>query len=75
MFRAFMKGKTIEEIAESATDPKPTPETVRQSIQKEREKFEDACLRRVLSRAKKGKVDAIDWLSRRGLFDSIRLED
>ena len=41
-------------------------------ILKERERFEDTCLRQVIANAKKGDVTAIDWLSKRGLFDQIK---
>ena len=75
MFRWLMQGKTIEEIVENCKDPKPTEESVRDSILREREKFEDACLKNVLRNARQGNVDAIDWLTRRGLFESIRLKD
>lgn len=70
-----MQGKSVEDIAESCKDPKPTPEEVRKSIARERDKFEDACLRSVLSNARKGDVSAIDWLARRGLFESVKTQD
>lgn len=73
MFRAIMQGKTIEEIVESARDPKPSMEHVRESIIREREKFENACLKKVLANARQGDVSAIDWLAERGLFDSIKV--
>jgi len=72
MFRALLQGQSIEEIIERAKDPKPSPEHVRESIMRERAKFEDACLRQVLSNARQGDVDAIDWLAGRGLFDSVK---
>jgi len=75
MFRALMQGQTIEEIIERAKEPKPSPEHVRESILRERAKFEDACLRKVLSNAREGNVDAIDWLAKRGLFGSVKVRD
>ena len=75
MFRALLQGQTIEEIIEQAKNPKPSPEHVRESIMRERAKFEAACLKKVLSNARNGDVDAIDWLAKRGLFDSIKLRD
>ncbi len=75
MFRALMQGKSIEEIVESANPPKPSLEHVRNSIIEEQERFESACLKKVLSNAKGGDVRAIDWLAARGLFQSIKLPD
>jgi len=72
MFRAIMQGKTIDEIIEKAQAPKPSPEHVRESILREREKFEDTCLKKVLSNARQGDVNAIDWLAKRGLFESVK---
>ncbi len=73
MFRALLQGKTIDEIVEKCKEPKPSPEHVRNSILREQEKFENACLKKVLSNARQGNVDAIDWLVKRGLFKSIKL--
>lgn len=75
MFRWLMQGKTIEEIIENCKEPKPAPDTVRETLLREREKFETACLKKVLSNARAGDVLAIDWLSNRGLFGSIKLQD
>ena len=75
MFRRFMQGQTIDEIAANSKEPKPTRSEVRMSIMEEHEKFEDDCLKSVLSNARQGDVRAIDWLSQRGLFNSIKLGD
>lgn len=72
MFRALIQGKTIDEIVERCKDPKPSPEHVRNSILREQEKFEEDCLKKVILNARAGNVEAIDWLSERGLFQSIR---
>ena len=72
MFRWLMMGKSIDEIVAHCREPKPTPEDVHESILKERQKFEETCLKKVLMSAKAGDVNAIDWLSQRGLFDSIK---
>lgn len=45
MFQAVLQGKTVQEIVESAKAPKPSPDHVRDSIIKAREKFEAACLK------------------------------
>lgn len=75
MFRWFMQGKTIDEIVEKSNPPQPTSNQVRESIQKEREKFEDYCLRKLISKAKEGDTDAIDWFVNRGLFKCIKIPD
>ena len=74
MFRSLMQGETIEEIIEKSSDPKPTPEHVRESIIEHRKKFEDACLRQVLKNARDWNVEAIEWLVKRGLFTSIKMQ-
>ena len=74
MFRWFMEGRTIDEIIEHCPLPKPTEESVRETLLSDRRKFEDDCLKKVISNAKEGNVEAIDWLSKRGLFDSIKLK-
>ena len=75
MFRWLMQGKTVEEIAESMTAPKMSPEEIRKAIIKDQEKFEEVCLQSVFRNAKKGDVTAIDWLTKRGLFTSIKLPE
>lgn len=75
MFRWFMEGKTIDEIIENCKSPKPTAESVRETLLNDRQKFEDACLHRVITNAKKGDVETIDWLSKRGLFDSVKFRE
>ncbi len=72
VFRYFLQGKSVEDIIDSSRDPKPTSEEVRRMINEEREKFEEACLKSILINARKGDVSAIDWLFKRGLFESIR---
>ena len=75
MFRWLMQGKTIEEIVAHSADPKPTAEAVRESIINERKTFERRCLEQVLINARKGDVDAIDWLAKRGLFADVKYQD
>ena len=75
MFRKFMQGETIDQIVESSQEPKPTAEHVRESLQRDRKNFENLCLQKVLVNAANGDISAIDWLSRRGLFSSVKLRD
>ena len=75
MFEWLLRGKSIEEIIEASTGPELTPDQVHAAIEREREKFEETCLRQVVSRARKGDVSAIDWLSKRGLFKGVRFEE
>ncbi len=69
MFQWSLLGKSIEEIIEKCRNPKPTVKEVRETIEREREKFEETCLKRVVAKAKDGDVSAIDWLAKRGLFE------
>ena len=68
-----MRGKSLEDIIAENTAPKPSPQEVRETIAKERRKFEDECLRQVIANARAGDVSAIDGLSKRGLFESVKL--
>lgn len=73
MFRWLLRGKSVEDIIAEHQDPKPSAQEVRETIAKERGKFEDECLRQVIANARAGDVTAIDWLSKRGLFASVKL--
>ena len=73
--RWFMQGKSIDEIVERCREPKPTPQMVRETMIQDREKFEKTCIRMVFENAQKGQIDAIEWLSKRGLFDQVRSKD
>ena len=70
MFDLYMRGITIDEIVEKSKDSNVTLEVVQKIVSKEKEKFEKECLKNVVENARKGDVRAIDWLSKRGLFES-----